>query len=144
MPPRGATRRAASAGVGGARAYGRARRYARRSGATGAAGEVGSTVLYAIAVGVALTLVYLALSKKGSSAFATLLNGVSRALRMFVGPVDPLNPSGKSATLPAAESEEQALERLDKLPTAPLSGKATQKKNLNPAFGPAPGIGVLP
>jgi hypothetical protein len=92
----GTRRAAARAGFTGARAY---RRAARPTGLPGVAGDAGSLTLQLIGVGIMLALAYLVLSDKGSKAFGAILRGLSSALRMLIGPVDPLggNPSLEQA-----------------------------------------------
>jgi hypothetical protein len=102
--PRKSTAGAVRSGIRGGRAYARARRYARSSGLPGVGGSAGSTVLYAVGVGLGLALLYLAVSKNGSKAITTLLGGAAGFMRALVGPIDPLNPP-KSQTQLRAEQQ---------------------------------------
>lgn len=128
-PKRGAVR----AGVRGGRGYARARRTILSSSG---GGDVGSVLLQAIGVGIGLSLLYLTLSPNGSKAFATLLNGVSKFLRGFVGPLDPLNPT------PARHAGAEQVGPANAAPAGAVSASPVQRSKLNPRFGPAPGIGT--
>jgi hypothetical protein len=103
--PRRATRTSSRGpvrrGAAGGRAVYRAQRTIQQSSGVGA---VSSSALQAIGAGVGLTLLYLVLSPNGSTAFKTLLNGVASALRIFVGPYDPLNPSGPASTAQVSQA----------------------------------------
>jgi hypothetical protein len=128
---RGAVRAGAHAG----RAYYRSRP-ARDTGIPGAITSTGSTVMQAIGIGIGLSLAYLVLSKRGSSAFSGVLNTLSTAMQVLIQPVDPLSyhPFATSSATSSATAGEN---------TTPAFHSTKQTKTLNPKFGPAPGIGTV-
>ncbi len=134
-PPRprakGTTRRAVRAGYAGARAY---RSAARQTGIPGALESTSGISLQLLGLFVGLGLAYLVLSQNGSKALSTLLAGVVKVVQLFISPIDPLNPSGKSTS--SSSTSSTAGEN-----TTPAYHSATQTRNENPSFGPAPGIG---
>jgi hypothetical protein len=133
---------AVRAGISGGRAYARARRYARSAASSGPLGDAGSTLLYALGAGIALTLLYLALAGKGPKALQTLLSGVGNFVRVLVSPVDPLAPkaSSSTSTSSAPRTDPRAPASYEQgayLPTSPLQRE--RFRQVNPSFGPAPG-----
>ncbi len=83
-----------------------------------------------------LVLLYMALSPRGSEAFAGLVNTAMRGISLLVGPEDPLAAiAGKP---PAAHEPQLPATEVSLSPRA----AAQQRRNLNPRFGPAPGIPV--
>lgn len=134
--PRARPRAALRAGASGARGYARARR--QITGSSGIAGT-GSIALEALGVGVGLALLYLVLSPNGSKAFASLLSGITSAVRVLISPVDPLNPTGSSSSSTGGLAAYNAAHPQSNTPVSAATVKR-QSKKLNPAFGPAPGI----
>jgi hypothetical protein len=125
------------AGARAGRSYFRGSRAIRQTGLPSAAQSTGSLVMEAIGIGIGLSLLYLILNEKGKGplALSTLLKGLESALRIFIDPVDPLKAFGGASSSSTTTAEAQNN-------TPALKSKA-QTKNLNPKFGPAPGIGTV-
>jgi hypothetical protein len=133
---RPSTRRAVRAGAAGGRTYARSRRAIAQSAGVQ---STGSIMLEAVGVAIGLSLLYLALSPKGSKAFGTLLNGVSGFLRVLIAPIDPLNPKGATGRA-AAEAQNATPQFSGAYTGGPTAERQHVERRLKPQFGPAPGI----
>ena len=135
----GRRRAAVRAGARAGKAYARAHKQVIASSGIG---DAGSLALQALGVGIGLALIYLALSPNGSKAFSTLLAGISKFVRLLVGPFDPLNPGGSSSssTSESIGPPGVSAERIG--PGGAVKATPRQRAKLGPAFGPGPGIGT--
>jgi hypothetical protein len=128
------TAKAVGAGGRAGKSYFSSRRAAR---SLGYPANLGSTLLESAGLAIGVILLYLVLSPNGSKAFATLLNGVSSGLRLFVGPGDPLNPTVKTATSTSTSTAAPPGEGPDVFSPSGIA----KIKAKNPAFGPSPSSG---
>lgn len=149
--PRPSSRGAVRAGARAGRSWYRSRPV-RQTGIPGAVSSTGSTVMEAIGIAIGLSLLYLILSRKGSNAFSALLGGVVKAIDLLIQPIDPLGGLASSTSSTSSSSSKTSPSTSSPSGEPPAPGNTpephspSQRKKLNPGFGPAPGIptGITP
>jgi hypothetical protein len=132
----------AAAGAAGTRASRASRSALRQSSVPSGAQSAGQTVVQAAGVGVALSIAYFALGGPGSKAIAGLLGGLGTAIKLLIGPYDPLGGAGQlsHARTPAT----RAVTPTPSLPAIPaIPADAAPPPPVTPADAPSL-IPVLP